>query len=113
MPVHGDGKATRDFTYVEDTCLAAVREAAIGGTFNIGTGQETTVLELATAINRITGNKAGIESIPTRNWDVVRRRHAVGERARDLLGYQPRWTLENGLAKTTEWVRAVLTGTAA
>jgi nucleoside-diphosphate-sugar epimerase len=111
LPVHGDGKATRDFTFVEDTvegtCLAAVRPEAVGGIFNIGTGRETTVIELATLINRVTGNKAGIESIPTRNWDMVRRRHADISRATDMLGYRARWKLEDGVTKTYEWLRTV------
>jgi len=112
LPVHGDGGATRDFTYVEDTvegtCLAAVREEAVGGTFNLGTGKETTILELATLINRVTGSKAGIATIPMRDWDAVRRRHAVVERAAKVLGYKPRWKLEDGVLKTVEWLRAIL-----
>jgi UDP-glucose 4-epimerase len=110
LPVHGDGSATRDFTYVEDTaegtCLAAVREQAIGEVFNLGTGRETTVLDLATRINRITGNQAGIAHVPTRSWDKVQRRSADVSKAKRLLGFRPRWELEDGLAKTWDWLRA-------
>jgi nucleoside-diphosphate-sugar epimerase len=55
----------------------------------------------------VTGNKAGIESIPTRNWDMVRRRHADISRATDMLGYRARWKLEDGVTKTYEWLRTV------
>jgi len=112
LPVHGDGQATRDFTYVEDTvegtCLAAVHEKAAGQTFNIGTGKETTILELTTLINQIADNKAGIEHIPQRSWDFVKRRHANINRAREVFGYNPSWKLEDGLAKTHAWLKSEL-----
>jgi len=112
LPVHGDGNATRDFTYVEDTaegtCLAAVRDAALGEIINIGTGKEITILELATLINKITGNRSGIEHRNARSWDLVRRRHASVAKATRLLGFTARWSLEDGLAKTYHWFKSAV-----
>jgi len=112
LTVHGDGSATRDFTYVEDavaaTCLAAVRSEAIGQTFNIGTGKETTIKELAEKINKLTGNTAGIEYVPVRDWDKVIRRSAEYKKARELLGFLPRHELDQGLLKTYNWLKTTI-----
>ena len=105
--VTGEGKATRDFTYVGDiidgTMLAAEAETANGQILNLGTGRETAVIELAEAINEITGNESGMVFRPQREWDGVMRRCADIGRARVLLGYDPATPLREGLAATCRW----------
>ena len=109
LTITGDGTETRDFTYVGDivagTIAAARTEAAIGGIFNLGTGRETPMLRLAQEINAAAGNAAGIEFVPRRAWDGISRRVASIEKARRVLGYDPRTTLEDGLAATAAWYR--------
>ena len=70
--VHGDGEATRDFIFVEDICrglVACAERGAPGDVYNLATGVEQSIRELAEKINRLTGNTAGIESLPRRSWD--------------------------------------------
>lgn len=107
LPITGTGEETRDFTYVDDivrgTLLAAVVERAAGGVFNLGTGAETRIVDLAERINAITGNDAGIERVPRRNWDQISRRCARIERARTQLNYQPAVGFDEGLARYWDW----------
>lgn len=114
ITVHGDGSATRDFTYVDDIVdgllrCATVPEAA-GGTFNLGAGSETTVAQLASSIVRITGSRSEIRSVPGRPWDTVRRRRADPSRAADVLGWSAVCGLEPGLRATAAWLRDGVVG---
>lgn len=114
LAITGTGKETRDFTYVDDavdgTILAAERKEAVGEAFNIANGKETTVLELANKINKITGNKAGVEFGQRRSWDTVARRVSSIDKARKMLGYGPRVSLDDGLKRTHEWFKGAGNG---
>lgn len=109
LTVTGDGSETRDFTFVDDvvagTIAAAATDAAVGGIFNLGTGRETPIRALAEEINRLAGNRAGIETVPRRSWDGITRRVADISRARRVIGYEPATPLTSGLAATGEWFR--------
>ncbi|HET9825984.1 MAG TPA: NAD-dependent epimerase/dehydratase family protein [Chitinophagaceae bacterium] len=109
LPVFGDGQQTRDYTYISDavdaTILAAVHPAAIGEVFNIGTGIETTVLELAKLIRTIVAANIGITHLPERDIDNIRRRYMDIERIHAQLGWAPSVTIEEGLKKTIEWYK--------
>ncbi len=111
LPITGSGVETRDFTFVEDvvggTLLAAVREGAEGEVFNLGTGSETRIGDLAEQINAIAGNGAGVERVPRRNWDQVSKRCACICKARDLLGYQPAIGLGEGLQRYWNWYEQI------
>jgi nucleoside-diphosphate-sugar epimerase len=111
--IYGDGLQSRDFTYVADTVRAnllaceAPSEAA-GQAFNIACHQQVTVLELFGMIRDAVGaagivGAAAIEPrhAPPRAGDV---KHSFADisRARRLLGYEPQWSLRDGLAKTVE-----------
>lgn len=107
LVITGDGTDTRDFTFVEDTVhgilSALFADTRPGDVFNIGSGVETAIMDLALAVNHITGNSGGIQHRPCRQWDHVKRRRAMIGKARSLLDYQPRTVLATGLAKTLEW----------
>jgi nucleoside-diphosphate-sugar epimerase len=107
--ITGTGKETRDFTYVEDivqgTLLAATQDSGIGQIFDIGTGIETEIIQLAEKINQITGNPAGIQYCERRKWDEITRRKANIEKAQKLLNYQPQVSLEEGLKRTYQWLQ--------
>lgn len=108
LPVTGTGEETRTFNYVDNLIqafvLAAETPAAVGETFNIGTDTETRIIDLATMINRIAQNHAGIEFVPRRSWDHTLRRRANIDKARRLLRYKPEDDLESGLRRTYDWL---------
>lgn len=106
LPITGSGSETRDFTYVDDIVngilLAGTHDGANGEDFNLGTGVETEIGEIARIINDLTGN-AGIEMKPPRTWDVKSRRCADINKAKTLLGYSPSVKLSDGLVSTIRW----------
>jgi len=109
LPVTGSGEETRDFTFVEDIVdgtlrMGAVKEA-VGEAVNLASETETRVIDLANWISELAGNEAGIVFKPRRDWDKVVKRRASIEKARRLLGYEPKTDMKTGLNKTYEWVR--------
>jgi UDP-glucose 4-epimerase len=109
LPITGTGEETRDFTYVGDIVDGLLRagyfEAAIGEEFNMASGRETPIIDLAKMINKITGNEAPIEFLERRKWDTKTRRLASVEKAKRLIGYNPNTLLEQGLQNTIQWFR--------
>lgn len=108
--LHGDGQQTRDFTYVDDaveaTVMAGMTDRAIGEVFNVGTGVETRVVELANALIRILGVPVTVQHKDRRDIDNIRRRVVNIEKTRRTLRWVPEVTLETGLRRTVEWQRA-------
>lgn len=106
--VHGDGEQTRDYTYVDDavraTITAAISPKAEGGVFNVGTGRETSVNELARQITRLVGLEVEPEHVDRRDIDNIRRRAVNIEKIRRELRWLPSVTLERGLADTYAWL---------
>jgi UDP-glucose 4-epimerase len=107
--IHGDGEQTRDFTFVDDaveaTVLAAQSDRALGEVFNVGTGVETRVNELAATLIRIVGADLAPEHTNRRDVDNIRRRVVNIEKTRRTLRWIPDTTLENGLRRTVAWQR--------
>jgi nucleoside-diphosphate-sugar epimerase len=110
LPFTGSGEETRDFTYVMDIVDALLRasyfDQAVGQEMNIASGEEIKILAMAEHVNELTGNKAGIVRAERRVWDTKKRLLASIDRARDLLGYQPKMPFEDGLKATVAWFRA-------
>ncbi|HEU4386895.1 MAG TPA: NAD-dependent epimerase/dehydratase family protein [Blastocatellia bacterium] len=106
--VHGDGEQTRDFTYVDDvveaTLLAAVSPKAEGQVYNVGTGRETTINQLARTIIEITGARVEPAYVDRRDIDNIRRRVVNIEKIRRELRWVPSVTIEHGLRLTYEWL---------
>lgn len=109
LPITGEGKMTRDFTYVEDIVdallRAGVREEAIGQEMNIASAAETEIVEMANTVNDLIGNKAGLLFTDRRKWDTKSRLLASIDKAKNLLGYNPQTTFEEGLDKTIHWFK--------
>jgi nucleoside-diphosphate-sugar epimerase len=109
LPFTGSGDETRDFTFVLDIVDALLRagyyEQAIGKEMNIASGREINIMRLAERINELTGNKAGILKTESRIWDTKKRLLACVDRAHDLLGYEPKMDIEQGLENTIQWFR--------
>jgi UDP-glucose 4-epimerase len=112
LTVHGDGRQSRCFTYVDDTVrgtvLAAFTPEAEGATINLGATRETTIGELAGMIRDLVGSESPIEladyaSYYGPGFEDTRRRVPDITRARDLLGWEPTVTLEDGLQRVVDW----------
>ena len=109
LPITGTGEETRDFTFVEDLVDGLLRAGfykdAVGQEFNLASGEETRIVDLANMINETTGNKAGITFSKRRKWDTKSRLLASVERARNLVGYDPKVDFNEGLQRTIEWFK--------
>jgi UDP-glucose 4-epimerase len=104
--VFGDGAQTRDYVYVGDVARATVAAAERdGGVYNVGTGRETSVVELLGLCQQIAGTSYEPEFAPARPGELQR---AVVDpsRAVDELGWRPEHSLEDGLRETWEFFRA-------
>jgi len=106
LTVYGDGKQTRSFCYVDDLVsgLAGMMEKDYHLPVNLGNPAEFTVLELAEILQKIAGVTTTIEHLPPLEDDPRRRKPDI-TRARELLGWQPRVTLEEGLRKTLDYFK--------
>lgn len=114
LTVHGDGLQSRCFTYIDDTVegtvLAGEVKAAEGLVFNIANDSETTILELAKTIKRLTGSRSEITFVPYRDYygegfEDTRRRVPAVDRAKEILGFVQKVNLTEGLARTIAWCR--------
>ena len=109
LPITGTGEETRDFTYVGDLVDGILRGAyydeAIGEEFNLASGHETRIIDLAHMVNKLTGNSAGISFTERRRWDTKSRLLASTKKANALMGYKPEMEFEQGLMNTIEWFK--------
>ena len=111
LTVYGDGRQTRSFCYVDDliegiVCLLMSDEHL---PVNLGNPIEMTMLEFAETINKVVGSKAGITIVPdARSARDPQRRQPDITRAREILGWQPKISLEEGLLKTIPYFKQKL-----
>jgi UDP-glucose 4-epimerase len=103
--IYGDGRQTRDFVHVDDVVRGLMAASGTGAVFNIGSGDETSVLELHEGCRAVTGDSREPEYTPAREGDLVRSALDVSLAAREL-GWRPEVSLDDGLRRTWEWVRA-------
>lgn len=120
LTIFGDGRQTRDYVYVGDVAravyLAATEQLPPKGrldarAFNIGTGQGTSVLEIARLLQEAAGTKVPIEFAPHRPGE-QQESFINSDKARELLGWNPQVTLPEGLAKTFAWFEQRVSGAA-
>jgi UDP-glucuronate decarboxylase len=108
LTVFGDGSQTRSFTYVTDQIEGLLRLAALdaaeGLVINIGNTNEITVLELAKKVIELTGSHSSLSFHPLPEDDPLRRQPDIS-RAKEILGWQPKASLEKGLARTIAWIK--------
>ncbi|MRS11741.1 MAG: NAD-dependent epimerase/dehydratase family protein [Actinobacteria bacterium] len=111
LVVENGGIATRDFIYVDDICrglmLCALKGQA-GEVYNLASGEETSILELAKTINTLAGNPVPVEVGEKRWWDRSGKRFGSPDKAREQLGFSCEVGLSEGLGRTVEWTRANL-----
>ena len=104
--IFGDGSTSMDFVYVEDVAranVAALASDVSDEALNIGSGRETTLSELLELLLTIDGTATRPRYEPASRVNPVRRRVADIRRAQELLGFEPRVTLEAGLRRLREW----------
>jgi UDP-glucose 4-epimerase len=102
--VFGHGKPTRDYVHVADVARAfmTAADAGLAGTFNVGWGRETSVLELLDVIQRAAGTSLEPQLEPLRSGELDR--SAIDSRlAADVLGWRPELDFEEGIAETFRW----------
>lgn len=106
--IFGDGEQTRDFTYIDNVIAANLRAAEIAGArgqvLNIGTGNRTSLKQLLAALQRIIGTSIEPEYRPARQAE-PRDSQADISLARQLLGYEPLVSFDDGLKQTVDWYR--------
>ncbi len=111
LPVEGEGEATRDFIYVGDIVaglLACASHGTAGQAYNLASGVETAIRNLARLVNELTGNPAPIEWRPQRAWDRSGKRFGSTAKAARDLDFTARVPLEEGLRRTVAWTRTQL-----
>jgi nucleoside-diphosphate-sugar epimerase len=109
----GDGLQTMDFVYIGDIARAnilAARTSATDAVYNIASGTETSLLELAQLLLRVMDSDLPVEHGPARAVNGVTRRLADTSLARDELGFEAEVDLETGLALLVDWWRAERAG---
>lgn len=109
-PIYGDGKQSRDFTYVDNVVEGTILASQVPGAgkaevFNIALGEEHTVLDLLERLNAIMGLSVKPKMQPKRPGDVYRT-YADASKARRQLGWKGGISFEEGLRRTVDWFRA-------
>lgn len=107
--IFGDGLQTRSFCYVDDLveAIALMGDSNHPGPINLGNPWESTLLELASLVTEIVGGTGEIRFLDLPEDDPKKRNPDIS-RAREILGWEPRVTVEEGLFRTAEWMRKML-----
>jgi len=108
ITLYGDGTQTRSFCYVDDLIrgIVGMIESAEPGPLNLGNPEEFTIAEFAQLVLRVTGSTSPIEYRPLPVDDPTRRCPVI-TRATEALGWLPEVSAEEGVRRTTEWLRAL------
>lgn len=109
LPLDNGGNASRDFIFVEDMArglIACALKGQEGGVYNLATGKETSILELATLINEFTDNKTPLDFRPARDWDRSGKRYASIQKSKNELGFAAQVDIREGVRRTVEWTKA-------
>jgi UDP-glucose 4-epimerase len=106
--VENEGIATRDFIYVDDVVRGLMLCATAGmpgEVYNLASGVETSIPELATLVNQLTDNATPIRFGPKRDWDRSGRRFGSTIKAKKEIGFEAQVGLRDGLIRTIEWTQ--------
>ena len=106
--IFGDGKDTMDFVYVEDIARAnmlAMKSSATDEVFNVASGTETSLNDLANALLRVMGSDLKLEYGPARKVNPVSRRLASTKAAKERIGFEATLGLDEGLRRLVAWWR--------
>jgi UDP-glucose 4-epimerase len=109
LPLDNGGQTSRDFIFVEDMArglMACALRGQPGEVYNLATGRETTILELATLVNQYTGNLTALDLRPARDWDRSGKRFASTEKSERELDFRAQVDIREGLRRTVAWTKA-------
>lgn len=110
IPIYGDGQQTRDYTFISDVVAANLAAAtapeAVGEVFNIGGGSRVVLTEVLDTMEKIVGRPIRRNHVEAAKGD-ARHTGADVSKAQKLLGYQPKVSLQEGLRKEWEWIKAL------
>lgn len=109
ITIDGGGAQTRDVIYVGDLCRAVQLALAsdVGGeVFQIATGVETSILQLAELVRQVVGRDIEMTQAPARQGDIDKNYSAI-TKAREVLGWEPEISLDKGLKRTWEWFQVI------
>jgi UDP-glucose 4-epimerase len=111
VPVFGDGRQTRDFTYVQDVVQGVISAGSVAGAsgqiYNIAAGRGTSVIELIETLAELVGVRARMEFLPPRKGDIQHSRADISAATKDLK-FLPGTSLKQGLARTAEWFKQAI-----
>lgn len=109
LTIFGDGTQTRSFCYVDDLVrgIITMGKSSSTGPINLGNPKENTLLELAEIVTKVVGGSGDVvyQDLPE---DDPKRRNPDISRARNILGWEPTVNLEEGIAKTADWMRSLI-----
>jgi nucleoside-diphosphate-sugar epimerase len=111
LPLINGGQDGRDFIFVGDLVEGLIRVAGYGHpgeAYNLASGRETRIRDLAMIINKLTGNPTPPDIAPPRDWDNSGRRYGDPTKSREMIGFSANTRLEQGLEATVAWTRANL-----
>lgn len=109
LPLDNGGNASRDFIFVEDMAkglIACALKGNPGEAYNLASGVETTIADLAYQINQLTGNPTPVDLKPARDWDRSGKRFGSIEKSRQKLEFEAGINISEGLRRTVEWTLA-------
>jgi len=102
------GQVSRDFIFVEDVCrglIACATRGVPGEAYNVASGVETTIKELAEHVVSLTGGTATMQIQPARDWDGSGRRYGATEKSEREIGFRAEVGIAEGLRRTVEWTK--------
>jgi UDP-glucose 4-epimerase len=105
----GDGRQTRDFTFIADVVaatIAASKSGRKGAVYNVGGGSRVSMLEVIETVRRVTGREIRVDVEPKQKGD-MRDTYADTTRARRDFGYEPKTSLPQGLEREWEWMKSL------
>ena len=108
LELFGDGKSTRDFVYVEDLAkgvIAAFNKGKSGEVYNLASGKETFIRDIAQQIINIAGSSSQLILKVRREWDHSGRRFGNPEKAKQVLEFQVEVEVSDGLSRTVQWTK--------
>lgn len=106
LPLDNEGQTSRDFIFVKDIArglIACSLNGVSGESYNLATGSDSKIIDVANIINELTGNTKPHELKPKRDWDNSGRRFGSVIKSKSELGFKAETSIKNGLAETVGW----------
>lgn len=109
VKINGDGLQTRDYSFIDDivdVIIIAIEKESLNTEINIATGKETSINELISIIEKVTEKNSEKDYVASRKIDGITRRCLSVVKAKELLNWEPKIFLEDGIKKTINWMQS-------